>query len=61
MEKIGDEIFFTSKFPMRIDLKHLNVISISDIDCVLVSVFREIYGLPYLVLSGQFKGKIYMT
>jgi hypothetical protein len=61
MEKIGEEIFFTPKFPMRIDLKQLNILAIGDIDCVLVSVFRELYGLPYLILSGQFKGKIYMT
>ena len=52
MEKIGEEIFFTPKFPIRIDLKQLNILSISDIDCVLVSVFRELYGLPYLILSG---------
>jgi hypothetical protein len=29
MEKIGEEIFFTSRFPLRMDLKPLNVIEIS--------------------------------
>lgn len=61
MSKIGDDVFFTSKFPMRMDLKSLNVFDISQIDVVFVSTFRECYGLPYLIQTNQFKGKIYMT
>ena len=53
MEKIGEDIFFTPKFPVRMDLKQLNVVEISQIDAVLVSVFRELYGLPYLILGTQ--------
>jgi Cft2 family RNA processing exonuclease len=61
MKKIGEDIFFTSKFPLRMDLKSLNIMNISQIDVVFVSTFRECYGLPYLIQSNQFKGKIYMT
>jgi hypothetical protein len=62
MTVIEDEIFFTSKFPIRMDLKHINVVSIANIDAVLVSTFQELYGLPYLISENKnFKGKIYMT
>lgn len=61
MRKVGDEVFFTSKFPVRMDLKALNIKDISEIDVVLVSTFKDCYGLPYLIQSNQFKGKIYMT
>jgi hypothetical protein len=62
MTVIDDEIFFTSKFPIRMDLKQINVVSIANIDAVLVSTFQELYGLPYLISDNKnFKGKIYMT
>lgn len=62
MTVIEDEIFFTSKFPIRMDLKQINVVSIANIDAVLVSTFQELYGLPYLMADNKnFKGKIYMT
>ena len=61
MKKVGDEVFFTGKFPIRMDLKALNIMDISQIDVVLVSTFKECYGLPYLTQSNRFKGKIYMT
>ena len=37
MCKINDEIFFTDKFPIRMDLKQINLIDISEINYVLVS------------------------
>ena len=49
MEIVEDEIFFTSKFPIRMDLKQINVVAISDIDAVFVSTFQELHGLPYLI------------
>lgn len=62
MEIVEDEVFFTAKFPMRMDLKQINVVAISDIDAVFVSTFQELHGLPYLISDSKgFKGKIYMT
>lgn len=62
MHNIGDDIFFTEKFPIRMHLKQLNVISLEEIDVVLVSNFQEIYALPFLVRAGErFKAKIYIT
>ena len=62
MQIVGDEIFFTEKFPIRLQMKQLNVTKLEDIDGVLISTFSELYGLPFLV-RGQnvFKGKVYMT
>lgn len=39
MRKIGDDIFFTEKFPLRMDLRSINVVDIGDINFVLVSTF----------------------
>ena len=62
MTSIQDEIFFGAKFPMRLQLKPLNVVKLEDIDGVLVSTFQELYGLPYLVRArDRFRGKVYMT
>lgn len=64
MKKINNEIYFTEKFPIRMDLKHINIIDICEIDFVLVSTYQELYGLPYLILERScknFKGKIIMT
>lgn len=64
MRKIGEEIFFTDKFPLRMDLKPINIVDINEINFVLVSTFQDLYGLPYLVQdrhSRGFKGKIFMT
>ena len=64
MRKIGGEIFFTDRFPVRIDLKAINIVDVDEIDYVLVSAFQDLYGLPYLVQERNcrgFKGKIYMT
>jgi hypothetical protein len=62
MHNIKDDIFFTEKFPIRLELKQLNVARLEDIDAVLVSTFQELYGLPYLIrASSAFKGKVYIT
>lgn len=53
MHNIGDEIFFTEKFPVRMHLKQLNVVSLDEIDVILVSNFQEIFALPYLVRAGD--------
>jgi hypothetical protein len=39
MTKIDNEIYFTEKFPIRMDLKQINIIDICEIDFVLVSTF----------------------
>ena len=62
MHNVKDDIFFTEKFPIRMELKQLNVTRLQDIDVILVSTFQEIYGLPYLVRTGEaFKAKVYIT
>ena len=64
MRKIGDDVYFTDKFPFRMDLKSINIVDINEINFVLVSTFQDLYGLPYLVQERNergFKGKIYMT
>lgn len=64
MKKIDNEIYFTEKFPLRMDLKQINVIDVCEIDFIFVSTFQELYGLPYLILERScknFKGKIIMT
>jgi len=48
MTEINGEIFFTQQFPMRMDLKKLNVIDVNQIDFILVSSYRDLYALPYL-------------
>ena len=62
MQNIKDDIFFTEKFPVRMQLKQLNVTKLQDIDAILVSTFQEMYGLPYLVRTGDaFRAKVYIT
>ena len=64
MRNIDGEVFFTEKFPLRMDLKHVHVVDIENLDVVLVSTFHELYGLPYLVMEQgkrKFRGKVYMT
>jgi hypothetical protein len=39
MQEIGNQTFFTAKFPLRLDMKNLNFVDISDVDIVLVSMF----------------------
>lgn len=39
MRKIGEDIFFTDKFPLRMDLKSINIVDINEINFVLVSTF----------------------
>lgn len=39
MTAIDDEVYFTEKFPMRMQLKNLNVVSLEDINVILVSNF----------------------
>ena len=39
MHNIKDDIFFTERFPIRLELKQLNVVKLEEIDAVLVSNF----------------------
>jgi hypothetical protein len=39
MKKINNEIYFTEKFPLRMDLKQINIIDVCEIDFVFVSTF----------------------
>ena len=55
MKKIDNEIYFTEKFPVRMDLKQINIIDVCEIDFVLVSTYQELYGLPYLILERSCK------
>ena len=60
MRRVGNELFLTERFPVRLDLRPVNVCNIDEIGVVLVSSFSELHGLPYLPAHG-FKGKIFMT
>jgi Cft2 family RNA processing exonuclease len=62
MHNVKDEIYFTEKFPVRMQLKQLNVVNLDQIDAIFVSTFQEVYGLPFLLRNGDFfKAKIYIT
>jgi hypothetical protein len=34
---------------------------VKDIDIVLVSTFKELAGMPFLVLHPGFRGRVFMT
>ena len=59
-KKIDGEDFIDNA-PTKFQMRHLNVIDISDVDIVLVSSFNDLYGLPFITRLPDFKGKVMMT
>jgi hypothetical protein len=59
-KKIDGE-YFIDGTTTKYELRHLNVIDISDIDIVLVSNFDELYGIPFITRLPEFKGAVIMT
>jgi hypothetical protein len=59
-KKIDGE-YFIDGTATKFELRHLNVIDISQVDIVLVSNFDELYGIPFITRLEEFKGKVIMT
>ena len=59
-KKIDGE-YFIDKAVTKFQMRHLNIIDISEVDIVLISSFSELYGLPFITRIPEFKGKVMMT
>ena len=54
-KKIDGE-YFIDGVSTKYQLRHLNMINVSDIHIVLVSNFNELIGIPYITMNPNFKG-----
>jgi len=59
-KRIDGELFI-DKAPTKFEMRHLNVLGISEVDIVLVSTFADLYGLPFITRLPEFKGQVLMT
>lgn len=59
-KKIDGE-YFIDNAETKFEMRHLNVIDISQVDIVLVSTFNDLYAIPFITRIPHFKGVIMMT
>lgn len=56
-----DGEYFIDNAATKFQLRHLNIVNVADIDIILVSVFEDLLGLPFITRNESFKGTILMT